>query len=57
MAHSEYFRDKAKQCRMLADLAIGQWVSDSLYRMADEFEREAVDEDIRALMSGVVLLD
>jgi len=49
MADATYFRDKAKQCRTLADLSISQWVADTLLRLAREFELQAVNEDIRAM--------
>ena len=38
MADALYFRDKAKQCRVLADLSISGWVADMLRKLAREFE-------------------
>jgi len=49
MADALYFRDKAKQCRVLADLSISGWVADMLRKLAREFELQAVNEDIRAM--------
>lgn len=51
MADATYFREKAKQCRTLADLSISQWVAETLLRLAREFEIQAVNEDIRAMRS------
>jgi hypothetical protein len=55
MADAAYFRDKAKQCRMLADLSISRWVADTLLRLAKEFELQAVNEEIRTITSAVSL--
>ena len=49
MADAAYFRDKAKQCRVLADLSISGWVAETLLKLAREFELQAVNEDIRAM--------
>jgi|AmaraimetFIIA100_FD_contig_41_1391023_length_884_multi_6_in_0_out_0_1 hypothetical protein len=49
MADALYFRDKAKQCRVLADLSISGWVAEMLRKLAREFELQAVNEDIRAM--------
>jgi hypothetical protein len=52
MADAVYFRDKAKQCRALADLSISVWVADMLLQLAREFELQAVNEDIRAMTAA-----
>jgi hypothetical protein len=52
MADALYFRDKAKQCRVLADLSISGWVADMLRKLAREFELQAVNEDIRAMTTA-----
>jgi hypothetical protein len=51
MDDSGYFRDKARECRALASLAVGPMVVAGLLRMAREFEMQAIKADIRA-MSG-----
>lgn len=51
MDEAAYFRDKAKECRALASLAIGPLVVAGLLRLAREFEMQAIKADIRA-MSG-----
>jgi hypothetical protein len=49
MDEAAYFRDKAKECRALASLAIGQMVVTGLLRLAQEFELQAIKADIRAM--------
>ena len=51
MDDAGYFRDKARECRGLASLAIGPVVVAGLLRLAREFEMQAIKADIRA-MSG-----
>jgi hypothetical protein len=51
MDEAGYFRDKARECRALASLAIGPVVVAGLLRLAREFEMQAIKADIRA-MSG-----
>jgi hypothetical protein len=51
MDEAGYFRDKARECRALASLAIGPVVVAGLLRLAREFEMQANKADIRA-MSG-----
>ncbi len=49
MDDAVYFRDKARECRMLAGFAMAPLVVDGLLRMVREFEMLAVRADIRAL--------
>jgi hypothetical protein len=49
MDEAAYFRDKAKECRALASLAIGPLVVAGLLRLAREFEMQAINADIRAM--------
>jgi hypothetical protein len=49
MDEAGYFRDKARECRALATVAIGPAVTDGLLKMAREFELQAIKADIRAM--------
>jgi hypothetical protein len=52
MDEAGYFRDKARECRALASLAIGPVVVAGLLRLAREFEMQAIKADIRAMSGG-----
>jgi hypothetical protein len=45
---SAYFKEKAAQCRKLAEMALRPSMADELLRLAQEYELEAVKAEIRA---------
>ena len=53
---SSYFREKAAQCRRLAENILGDPTAEALIRLAEEFEAKAAAEAAReraALATGV----
>lgn len=47
MIDAAYYRDKAEQCRALADIARHALLSDELARLAQEFEQQAAAVELR----------
>jgi hypothetical protein len=45
---SAYYKEKAAQCRKLAEMALRPSMADELLRLAQEYELEAVKAEIRA---------
>jgi hypothetical protein len=52
MRGTSHFRERARHCRMLAELAIGEYVKNELKRLARDFEAEALRLEIEAMCSG-----
>lgn len=52
MRGTKHYRERARHCRMLAELAIGDYVKQELKRLAREFEAEALRLEIEAMIGG-----
>jgi hypothetical protein len=55
MRGTTHYRERARHCRMLAELAIGDYVKQELKRLAREFEAEALRLEIEAMIGGTSL--
>jgi hypothetical protein len=52
MRDTGHYRGRARHCRMLAELATGEYLRGELKRLAREFEAEALRLEIETMLGG-----